>query len=381
MIANHMPASKIISLVLLIFALNLLAVNAAWAQPQNLKPAESQLNIQLELDSSGAHALIDLFGRKQVSDEELEKVLNLPSTLAMIRQAGRFNPTATEENFKSSLRTVIDTGTVEPDPFRLAVVKARLESVSSLLKEVERNKAGFVNDVIGRMRAYAPGNVALKATVHFILGGTSDGFAPAANAYYIALHYYGDDVEGLKLLMAHELFHNVQAAVRNARVGGGLRLDAPLSVTNSVALLDSTVNEGTASMVGDALALPGGKQYSDFLKAKYKRNLDRIKGNFALFELLLYRAYNDPQADFSQLNNIGFSGTWDSPLYFVGYRMGKIIEKYKGKDAIKGLVGADPLQFFNLYMEIYRSQSDPEIVKFSPACEEILQKLQRARVR
>jgi hypothetical protein len=335
-----------------------------------------QADIQLEFDASAARTLLDLLERKEVSDEEIQRVITLPGTQAMIKQASRFDPAATADNFKLSLRRIVETGVSESDPFRLTLVKSRLPLVRALLKRIESNPRVFVDAVTSRMREYAPDNVSLKSKVYFIVGGTSDGFAPTKDEFYIALHYYGDDYDGLKALMAHELFHHVQATIRSARATDKPATPPPANVTNSLAILSNTVNEGTASMVGDALLLPGGKQYSDFFKAKYKKNLDRIKSNFALFEALLYRAYNDPGADFGQLNNLGFSGTWDSPLYFVGYRMGKVIEKYKGKEAIKASVGRDPLEFFNQYIEIYQKQNDPEIIKLSKPCEEILRKLQ-----
>lgn len=367
-----------IKIIAACLAFSLLVLTPPEVQAQNLPSADLQNNIQLELDSSSARALLDLFSRGKVADEELLRVMKLPATQAMIQQAARFDPSATEGNFKLSLRRVIETGSSEQDPFRFAIVKARLESVRSLLKQIEDSPQTFIDGVTGRMREYAPDNVALKSRVHFIVGGTSDGFAPSGDVFYIALHYYGDDYEGLKMLAAHELFHNVQAVLRRAQGRDKQTLAAPANVSNSFAILRNTVNEGTASMVGDALLLPSGKQYSDFLKAKYKKNLERIRSNFALFEALLYRAYNDPRADYNQLYNLGFSGTWDSPLYFVGYRMGKVIEKYKGKEAIKALVGVEPLQFFNQYVEIYKKENDPEIVRFSKSCEEILQKLRQA---
>lgn len=369
---------KFVPLIGPCLALCLTVLAAPQLQSETLPSAQRQNHIQLELDSNSAHALLDLFNRDKVTDEELSRVAQLPATQAMIRQAARFDPFATEGNFKSSLRRVIETGSLEQDPFRFAIVKARLGLVRSLLKQIENNPQTFINDVTVRMREYAPENVALKSKVHFIVGGTSDGFAPGGDTFYIALHYYGDDYEGLKMLAAHELFHSVQAAVRRTKRGNNQALAKPINVSNSFAILRNTVDEGIASMVGDALLLPGGKEYSDFLKAKYKKNLGRIESNFALFETLLYRAYNDPGVNYNQLYNLGFSGTWDSPLYFVGYRMGKVIQKYKGKETLQALVAAEPLQFFNQYIEIYKKENDPEIVRFSKSCEEILKNLQQA---
>ncbi len=345
---------------------------------QNPSPPEQRNLVQLELESSSARAILDLLSRNKVTDEELTAAIKLPATQALIRQAARFDPTATEELFRSSLRKMIETGATNPDPFRFTRVKTNLELTRSLLKHIETNQQAFIEEVSRSIREYSPAKVSLQSKVHFIAGGTSDGFAPGSDAFYIALHYYGDDYEGLKALTAHELFHNVQATLTPK--SKDKQSPAAANITNSLSILRNTANEGTASMVGDGLLLAGGKPYSDFLKGKFKKNLDRIKTNFALFETLLYRAYNDPTADYGQLYNLGFSGTWESPLYFVGYRMGRVIEKHKGKDALRSLIGAEPLRFFEQYMEVYRKENDPEIVRFSKTSEDILNKLRQTVV-
>lgn len=357
-----------------IFFLLALAGYTAYAQVPI--PKRPPTHVQLELDSTSATALLEALSQNKISDTELSRITSLPGTQAMIRQAARFDPTAKESAFVSSLRSTIESGKAEHDPFRFVLVKSRLELVRSLLKQISKDPNNFIESVASRIVEYAPNDVTLKSKVYLTVGGTSDGFAPTEDAFYLALHYFGDDYEGLKMMAAHELFHNVQAKLRRAR---GQREQSAQSqhIVSSLALLGNTMNEGTASMVGDGLLLPGGKSYSDFLKGKFKRNLERIKSNFALFELLLYRAYNDPSVEYSQLYSIGFSGTWDSPLYFVGYHMGKVIEKYKGKNAVKALIGAPPSQFFNEYVEIYNRQNGPEILRFSKSTEGILQNLNR----
>src|ERR671916_593362 len=127
----------------------LAALPAQKASAQAAPSAGRQNHIQLELDSGSARALLDLFTRGKADDEELARVVKLPATQAMIRQAARFDPSATEDNFKSTLRRVIETGSSAPDPFRFAVVKARLEPVRSLLTRIESSPQTFLDGVSG----------------------------------------------------------------------------------------------------------------------------------------------------------------------------------------------------------------------------------------
>ena len=329
-------------------------------------------DVKITLDYESARAVLNLFDKKEVPDEELTRVVALPGNQGLIRQGARFDPKATPDNFKASLKKIIETGSLEPDTFALTRVKARLPQVRALLNQIEENPQALTRSVTERVLNFAPAGVKVDVKVYFILGGTSDGFAPNDKNFFVALDYFEDDVEGLKLLMAHELYHNAQ---KSARKGEAQANNAPQNVARSLELLRNTLDEGTASVVGDPLEIQNAKGYVTWFQMKYRKNIVRMQTNFALLDSLLYRLYTDPNADSDKLYNIGFSGIWESPLYFVGYRMAKVIEKYKGRAAIATAIGRSPLEFFNLYVEIYKAQNDPEIIRFSKSTEEILQKL------
>jgi len=267
----------------------------------------------------------------------------------------------------------VEGGELRGDLFQFQTVRSRLAEIRTLLGHLEANRESLSDQVSDRIRVYSPRELSLQVDVHFVLGGSSDGWVPNPRTFYLALQYFGADYEGLRTVMAHELFHVAQREFMAQRPSSQL---AP-TAGNAERLLVATISEGTASIVGDPLLVSGGGNYVKWFRDKFERNLARIDGNFALFETLLYRVYHDPEANFQELYKLGFSGTWDSPLYFVGYRIGKAIEKYDGPEAVAHLLEQSPTAFFLRYMSLYRQHEDLMLIRFSRPTEEILEKLHR----
>ena len=57
---------------------------------------------------------------------------------------------------------------------------------------------------------FEPLVIQLDGVAHLLVGGGSDGFAINGD-FYVGLHFFGDDYIGLKLLMAHEMYHLAQS--------------------------------------------------------------------------------------------------------------------------------------------------------------------------
>ena len=351
----------------------ILAGLAPAAPAQTARPGPGDL-VTLRLDFESGRAVLDLFDRKRASGDELARVARLEGNRAMIAKAGSFDPAATEAAFVASLGRAIAGERLAEDPFRFNLVRERLELTRALVRRIDADPRGLERAVVERLGRYAPPGLRVDVKVSFVLGGTSDGFAPTDDTFYIALHYFEDDVEGLKLLMAHELYHTVQSAARRA---SGLERAEPsaANVARAVRLMGAVMNEGTASVVGDPLGVAGGKGYVDRFRAKFERNLARIDSNVALFETLLFRAVHDPTADDGPMYALGFSGAWDSPLYFVGYRMARVIERHRGPGALAAAVGRDPREFFALYLDVARAHDDPEEVRFGATFDRIFAEL------
>lgn len=342
---------------------------------QNTTRVEKNLKIQIDFQS--ARAIVDLLERNQVGDAELSRVVGLSGNQRLIRKVAGYNSAATADTFKKTLRQTIENQNFSEDPFDWQSVKKNLPEIRLLINQIEKNKVALFAELENLIQPYAPPDLKADITATFLVGGGSLGFTiDGSDGFHVALQKIGGDYEGLKYLVAHELYHSIQAFGRQKRLAGLNIVKPPDNVRNSLIIIENTYTEGTATLVGDSLNAKNLRQFGQSQQDLYKKNLARSRQNFALFEALLFQANNDPNADIEQLYNIGFSTEFDETLYYVGYRMARAIEKYQGKQAIAALVGKNPVEFFNRYIEIYKKNNDPALIKFSKSTEDILLKLQ-----
>ncbi len=321
------------------------------------------------MDTSAARATLDvLTGAVPATPAELERVAMLPANQAQIRHAASFRPGDTTASFVEALGRAARKEPLGDDAWGFGVVEARLAVTKALLAKVEAAPGALSSAVAARLSGFVPEGETAHVNVHFIVGGTSDGFAPGGDDFYIALHYLRGDVEGLRILMSHELFHILRRALQPAERDVAA---APPRVRAARRLLDQTMNEGVASWIGDPTRATGGGPYVEWFAQKFKRNLDRLDQNVTLFDTLLFRSWNDAGADPDKLYMLGFSGQWDSPLYFVGYAMARTLAEKEGPSAVPAAVRAGPEAFFARYRTAAKKGEDAP-VRFAGSTEEIL---------
>ncbi len=341
---------------------------------QNISRVEKNLKIQIDFQS--ARAIVDLLERNQVGDADLSRVVGLSGNQRLIRKVAGYNSAATPETFKKTLRQTVENQNFSDDPFDWQSVKKNLPEIRLLINQIEKNKVALFAELESLIEPYTPPDLKADITATFLVGGGSLGFTiDGSDGFHVALHKIGGDYEGLKYLVAHELYHSVQAFGRQKRLADLKIVKPPDNVRNSLIIIENTFTEGTATLVGDSLNAKNLKEFGQSQQDLYKKNLARSRQNFALFEALLFQAQNDPNADIEQLYNVGFSTEFDETLYYVGYRMARAIEKYKGKQAIAALIGKNPVEFFNQYIEIYKRNNDPALIKFNKSTEDTLLKL------
>ncbi|MCB0279509.1 MAG: hypothetical protein KDD94_08410 [Calditrichaeota bacterium] len=323
--------------------------------------------IKIKLNSESATALLSIMEKKAINQAELDRLIGLGGIKAMISQTARFDKQATAERFRQDITTLLKGNPAGDDPFRLQQVYDRLSDIKQLLNRIEENPQQLSDEIIAMIAAYSPANLDLDVTVFLTLGGSSDGWT-LENYFNIALQFFGDDYDGLKILMAHELYHLVQEKLIKDP-------DSKRPHYQAKRLIYQTLIEGTASLVGDPLKATDGKNYTNWFARKYQRNLARIADNFALFELMFYRLYSDPDSKLDDIYNLGFSGNWDSALYFVGYYIAKVIYDQRGKEEFLKLCADGPVKLFRTYIDIYKSQTKPEFQPFSTVTENQIKSL------
>jgi hypothetical protein len=345
-----------------------LAAFPAGHAPDPATPATPSAGIEIHFVFDAAQATLDALSGTRTDFAEIAK---LPGNVRLLAQQRKFDPTATPEKFARDLEDVAAGRKPEPDTFVLLRTKDRLADARGLLARVREHPESVAGTIRSRIARYTPAGVRPNVTVYFIAGGTSDGFAEG-EAFSLAVDYFKDDLAGMETLMAHELFHVAFRAAARARQEKPAAKDERL-----LPLFEDTMNEGIASRVGDPLAVSDGKGWIEWFRGKFRRNFERLEATFALFDTILYREERDPSAPLDRLYQIGFTGSFDSALYFVGYEMARVIEEEDGAAGVARLVERGPIPFFERYVAISHAKPDRVRYRFAASTEESLRKLAR----
>ena len=353
-----------------------LALGAGMASCAAGQPAGGSSGIEIAFDASAARATLDALAGKPSLDAEA--AAGLPGNVRMVAQQHRFDPEATEARLVESLRQAAAGGPIAPDTFMLGRrAKPRLAATRTMLAHIEENPRALADDIRQRIRRYTPPDLKFSVQVYFVIGGTSDGFADGG-VFCVALDYFGDDEAGLRTMMAHELFHAAFDAGQEAAPKKAPKPTLSKDAKRVLPLLEQTMNEGIASRVGDPTKVTDGKAWIEWFQGKFNKNFERMGSNFVLFDTILAREYRDPKAPIDDLYNIGFSGTYDSALYFVGYEMARVIEEQDGPEAVVRLAWAGPIDFFSRYVAISKAHPDEVPHRFGTETERIIEKMARA---
>lgn len=364
---------------LLIFVGLLLTAGSDKSFAQNESVTAQARNLTIRLDFESAKAIIDLLGQKTVTDKALDDVAHMYGSQQLIRKVTSYDKDGTEEQFKQTLREVIQTGTVKAnDPFDWKAVKARQFAIQSLIRQIDLKQDAFLADINREITPYTPTDLKADVRACFLVGGGSLGFTIGNdNTFNVALQKIGDDYEGLIKLVAHELYHSVQhVGDQNRKKGKAMDPDPPKHIISAYIMLANLYAEGTANLVGDFSKVEKPKLFTKVQQDEYALNRQRNRTNFTLFESLLYRAYHDSTASPDALYNVAFTTAFEETSYYVGYEMAKFIEKHEGRSAVASFVAKSSIEFSQHYIDMYRKHDEKGVVKFSKPIEAIIKAMQ-----
>ncbi|KAB7727390.1 hypothetical protein F5984_21890 [Rudanella paleaurantiibacter] len=351
-----------------------MSVCTAYGQLTSTPSGTDGLAIQLDYES--ANAITGLLTQNQVTDAELERIARLFGSQQLIKKVSGYDQSGTEAVFKQTLREVVQTGTVKGhDPYDWKSVKANAGEVRQLIRQLEA-KSTFTDDVKALIRPYTPNQIKASVRACFLVGGGALGFVLGdPNTFNLALQKIGDDYEGLVYLVAHELYHSVQGIGDKNRVKQKSTSPPPKPIVNAYVMLENLWGEGSANLVADFTKINAPKSFAKSQREGYQRNGNRARQNFALFESLLFSAYHDSTANLNELYNIGFTLAFDETAYDTGYRMAKVIEKYKGQQALARCISEGPIPFCELYLTVCKENPGEQLIRFSRSTEAIVDKV------
>ncbi|OYY73143.1 DUF5700 domain-containing putative Zn-dependent protease [Sphingomonas sp. 28-63-12] len=296
--------------------------------------------LRLTIDSSAAKAVLAALDNPALTLDQARVVAKLPGNQGLIRKAISYGRTADVDSFAAALVATAHGDDKAPDPsqFQFGVVRKQAETLRQVIAELENPKNGLIEGARQRIALFTPDTATGSITGYFVVGGTSGGFAFGDPTFFLNLQYFPDAVLATTIL-EHELFHAVQGAARpikavsDARQRCLTRIGMPEHMDD---LFDSLFVEGTASAVGDVLALP--KDATGIIgdeRKKVQRNVNMVSRSVTLFDLSTH-AVASKAVDFDSIYELGFYG--DEILYALGYVMAKTIEREDGPPGIAALI-------------------------------------------
>lgn len=309
-------------------------------------------DLRLDIDASAARAVLDALETPSLDLERARAIARLPGNQGLIRKAKSYGRAADEDSFAAALVAAARNDDKAPDPSRFAFgqVRPHIAQLRQVIAELENPSRGLIDAAKGRIARYTPPGLDTAITGYFVVGGTSGGFAFGEPQFFLNLDRFPDPVLAATIL-EHELYHAVQGAAspakpRQAAIAACLK--RVRASAHSDDLFGALMAEGTASAVGDVLALPSdAKGAVADERRKFARNVSLISRSVTLLELSSH-ALSTGAVAYDDIYGLGFYG--DEILYSLGYVMTKAIERERGAGAIAALI-RDPTgaAFVNAY--------------------------------
>lgn len=326
-----------------------------------LPSAASAQALSVSVDATTARAVLAAVRDPELTPDRAQAVAALPGSQGLIRKARGYGRPASDTTFVRALVAAAHGDTAAPDPsqFRFGPVRARAAQTTAVLDRLDNAALGLVGQVKARIARFTPPGLAGAVTGRLIVGGTSGGFSFGGPEFFLNVDRYPSATLA-SAMMQHELYHAVQALARNA-------YDARTSATAAAArteclarvpharelslLFNALQAEGTASLVGDLLALPAGvDSTTDAERVRVARNVGMVGRSVTQLELSVHGLTTGADVGYGDVYALGFYG--DEVLYALGYVMAREIAREEGDGAVADLIGRPGAVFVARYVRL-----------------------------
>jgi len=344
--------------------------------------AEAQSRVALTIDTSLADRALSLTCSGQLVDESAVRAS--PLVQAQIAHNSNLRRAATMDAYVAALRALSACQAPEEDPFNVAAILAEPDAYRAKVAAVAAQRDALAAQVEGMLAPYMSAGhnfsgSAVIAVPYFSCGGF------AYDAYFfvdIACMNAGleGDLDSLRLLVAHETFHAIQAETYFDTVddfGGVTGRDTAIEL-----MFASLLWEGMAEYVASTAPLAesqGGGRITQIFRRFAEDNRNRRRANFASLSLLIgYVAESsdaEARARVENAYNMAFTGTYEQFAYFSGAQMAADIEQAWGREALVCVTRLPPEQFALAHDAV---ASDPQL-RLAPGAIEAARALATAR--
>lgn len=322
----------------------------------------SAAQVELAVDTASARAVLQALTNPNLTRAEALAVAALPGNAAMIEKIRSFGKPAGAELFADALIAAVNSQPPPQKMFNFDRVRANAAVDLAALDAIDQPAANFRSRVLERVSAFSPDALHIAAKGVVIAGGPASGFAFNEPVAYLNIDNFSGDAAAVRVIMAHEIYHAVQAAagaaVRDRRVLGFddqefARIKSGLARRCYAleSMFGDFLREGSASYVGDVMELAGDEgPSSKWHKNRFEEGLRSLEESFTLLDLSVIGLTAEPPASYERVYALGFYH--HELLYFPAYVVAKAIALDQGPGALAGLLDQPGSAFLRRYMAL-----------------------------
>jgi len=346
--------------------------------------ADRALAMGVRLDTASAKAILGALQNPELARPDALGIAALPGNQGLIRKAISYHIPATTEAFADALvasahGAALDTPMAKYLGFDR--LKLNTGALTALMARIETHPKDFESWVVERVGLFSPADAAVNIDGYLVVGGTSGGFAFGEPKFYLNLNYFSE-FDPAKMVLAHELYHAVQAVYSVDSDDKWLKPESPTAAgrahqqmcANLSNLFSNLYQEGTASYVGDPLLI--GVETGPLARKtreEFQNSLNNLGAHVTLLELSVVGLEASKPVPYDDVYALGFYVP--EPLYGVGYVMAKAIATDEGAQALAGFLKRPGYAFTQHYMMLPRYGQDREHPKLGPHTAEAVQLL------
>lgn len=326
------------------------------ADAQNV-PTTGQ-TIAVDIDTSAARGVLNAVRDTELTMDKALAVARMPGNQGLIRKSLSNDLPATDKVFAEALVAASrqDTGYNDVGHFNFATVRENADVNERVLAAFDNPSLRLIDKVKQRVVTFSPTTANGTITGYLVVGGGAGGFAFDEPSFFLNLNFFRSS-EFAATIMEHELFHAVQVVARSGHKKSHAHVAACTAKTKyakaiSDAMFDPLMMEGTASYVGDVLALPKDSNDAEIVKAQTlsSHNINLLARSISILELSIHGIATESWVTPSQAYALGYYG--DQLLYDLGYVMTRAIVKEEGNSAVHNLIGLPGAHFVNRYAQL-----------------------------
>ncbi len=334
-----------------------------------LVSASSAAASTVVVDTASARAVLEAVQNPDLTPAEALVIAKLPGNQGLVRKANSQHVAATTADFAAALVDVAH-GTparrTEERVFALDRIKAKAATLIALIGRIEADPRTFKDWVVARVSQFSPDDPRLKIEGYLVAGGVNGGFAFDDPRFYLNLGYF-DEFEAARSVMAHELYHAVQAAYTVDNDDIWLKPESPTVEGKArqqlcaglAGLFTNLYQEGSASFLGDALQLdPAWGPLAKKMRDEMQQGLALLPAQATLLELSVTGLKAPKPVPFDQVYALGFNVP--EPLYKLGYAMAKAMAADLGPAALTAQLKRPGYDFVQRYVALPKYGKDPD---------------------